>query len=129
VRIFADTSALFALLDEDDDGHARAAAFVRGSLGTDALVTTNYVVIESVALVRRRLGVESVRRLIDRVLPAIDISWVEPDLHARALAAYRSAPGTSLVDRVSFEVMRRDAIGTAFAFDDDFAREGFRMVP
>jgi predicted nucleic acid-binding protein len=35
----------------------------------------------------------------------------------------------SFVDRVSFELMRRDRIETAFAFDRDFAREGFRRVP
>jgi len=29
----------------------------------------------------------------------------------------------------SFEIMRRRGIGTAFAFDDDFARQGFELVP
>lgn len=35
----------------------------------------------------------------------------------------------SLVDCVSFEVMRRLAISTAFAFDRDFARVGFQTIP
>jgi predicted nucleic acid-binding protein len=36
---------------------------------------------------------------------------------------------TSLVDWVSFEVMRRRGIETAFAFDRDFATAGFAVVP
>jgi predicted nucleic acid-binding protein len=35
----------------------------------------------------------------------------------------------SLVDWVSFEVMRRTGIDVAFAFDDDFRAQGFRTVP
>jgi predicted nucleic acid-binding protein len=35
----------------------------------------------------------------------------------------------TLVDLVSFEVMRRLQIETAFAFDRDFARQGFALVP
>lgn len=33
------------------------------------------------------------------------------------------------VDLVSFEVMRRLGIDEAFAFDDDFAAAGFRVLP
>ncbi len=43
------------------------------------------------------------------------------------MAAARS--GVSFVDRVSFELMRRERIDAAFAFDRDFVREGFRRVP
>ena len=35
----------------------------------------------------------------------------------------------SLVDMVSFEVMRRAGIRDAFAFDDHFVRFGFRSRP
>jgi len=30
---------------------------------------------------------------------------------------------------VSFEVMRRHALETAFAFDRDFANQGFQTIP
>jgi predicted nucleic acid-binding protein len=43
------------------------------------------------------------------------------------LAAVRR--DVSLVDWVSFEVMRRSGIGTAFAFDRDFRRHGFATIP
>ena len=35
----------------------------------------------------------------------------------------------SLVDWTSFLVMRRRGISTSFAFDDDFAAQGFRTLP
>jgi len=35
----------------------------------------------------------------------------------------------SLVDWVSFELMRRHGIGRAFSFNEDFARQGFTAVP
>jgi predicted nucleic acid-binding protein len=35
----------------------------------------------------------------------------------------------SLVDCVSFEVMRRRDITSAFAIDTDFSKQGFTVVP
>jgi len=35
----------------------------------------------------------------------------------------------SLVDWVSFEVMRREGISTAFGFDRDFVEQGFALIP
>jgi predicted nucleic acid-binding protein len=37
--------------------------------------------------------------------------------------------GISFVDRTSFELMRAEGIARAFAFDRDFARQGFETVP
>lgn len=33
------------------------------------------------------------------------------------------------MDRVSFEMMRREGVDVAFAFDPDFASEGFELIP
>lgn len=40
-----------------------------------------------------------------------------------------TARGVSLVDRVSFEVMRRLGFTIAFAFDAHFHKFGFRALP
>jgi predicted nucleic acid-binding protein len=60
-----------------------------------------------------------------------EIVWVDEDLHRAATAAFLAAirRGTSFVDRVSFELMRRRSIETAFAFDRDFTAEGFSVIP
>lgn len=92
-------------------------------------MTPNYVVMEATALVGRRLGREAVRDLHLRLLRPIDIAWVDQETHELALSAFLAGPQISLVDRVTFEVMRRLRIGTAFTFDRHFAQEGFEVVP
>jgi len=129
VKVFVDTSALLAVLDEDDRHHAEAAEIFRTLLASAAeLVTHNYIEIESLALVRRRLGSTAALVLTNGVLPTMHTMWVDEALHRAAIAAHRGSASVSLVDQVSFEVMRREGIDTAFAFDADFEVQGFRRA-
>lgn len=126
-RIFVDTSALLALLDEDDRFHRDAAETLRAIGPAAELVTHNYVHVEALALARRRLGGAAVGRLVSDLLPRLATIWVDEALHGVALAAVSTGTGSiSLVDRVSLEVMRREGIDQAFAFDADFEAQGFR---
>ena len=129
MSVFVDTSALYALLDEGDAHHAEASDVLRRLVGTE-LVTHAYVVVEISGLVGRRLPWPASERLIDGILPVIDVEPVAADLHIGAMAAYRTSGSAraSLVDHVSFALMRSRGIGRAFAYDDDFAREGFQLV-
>lgn len=130
VTVFVDTSALIALLDAGDTRHAEAGATLEWLRSNADLVTTNYVQIEALAVARRRLGRDAGARLLNSFFPLIRLIWVDPEVHAAALAAYRSPDSAvSVVDRVSFTVMRQQAISTVFAFDNDFAREGFVAPP
>jgi predicted nucleic acid-binding protein len=126
VKVFVDTSAWLALLDEDDRHHGEARALFEALIATAELVTHNYVEVETLALARRRLGSDAVARLTDDLLPALTTVWVDEPLHRIALAAHRAGGASvSLVDRVSFEVIRREGIGAALAFDADFDAQGF----
>lgn len=127
MKVFVDTSGLYALLDEDDAQH-RAAADIFGRMpATTELVTHNYVLVEAIALVRRRLGPAAETRLIDEILPIVRIVWVDEATHRDAVATYRAAGrSASLVDHVSFAVLRNAAVNLAFAFDADFERRGIR---
>jgi predicted nucleic acid-binding protein len=129
VSVFVDTSALYALLDAADAGHERAFRGSERILGEE-LLTHSYVMVETVSLVRRRLGAEPAARLIDEVLPAIRIVDVDETLRGRAIAAFRAAVSSSvsLVDRTSFEFMRTHGISRAYALDPDFETEGFELV-
>ena len=132
MALFVETSALFAVFDADDQNHARARAVWVEVLGRrELLITTNYVVVESFALAQRRLGLDAVRALHTDVLPVLRVEWVDRPLHEAGVAALLTAGrrGLSLVDCVSFEVMRRLGLQTAFAFDQDFAEQGFQCVP
>ncbi len=127
--IFFDTSASFAVLDADDPNHLVANDVLRRHLD-GRFVTHNYVVVESVALIQRRLGLRYVRAFTDRLLPLIEVLWVDRSQHERAVADLVTSRRrrVSLVDRVSFDLMRQNGIRTAFAFDRDFAREGFTLL-
>jgi predicted nucleic acid-binding protein len=128
VSVFVDTSALLAVLDGDDESHARADVAWRKLLASEEpLATTNYVLVETFALLQSRLGLDAVRALEQDVVPALRVIWVQPELHAAAATALLTAGRRrlSLVDCVSFEAMRRAGIRRAFVFDRHFAEQGF----
>ncbi len=126
MKIFVDTSALYAILDEDDPRHADAARAFSRLLDIAELVTHNYVLVETELLVRRRLGPAAVTTLLDRLLPSVTTVWVDEGTHRAAVEAWRAGGGkASLVDYVSFVVMRRMGIETSLAFDADFESHGF----
>lgn len=127
---FVDTSALYALVVPDDADHASAVAALRLLRGRP-LVTHNYVVVESAALTQARGGITATRRLVEDLLPIVSVEWVERSLHERAMTALLadSGRGISLVDHVSFALMRDLGMTAAFAFDEDFADQGFDLIP
>jgi predicted nucleic acid-binding protein len=128
MRVFVDSSALLAILDARDANHERATAMLKASLRGDGLLTHNYVHVEAEQLVRRRLGAEAATRLLEELLPAIQTLWVDEGIHAQAAAALAGkGRAVSLVDQVSFALMRSLNVNTALAFDADFDREGYRL--
>jgi predicted nucleic acid-binding protein len=94
-------------------------------------VTTNYVVLESMALLQSRLGMPAVRGFRDAILPLVRIEWIDEIVHGQAGSAFIAADrrGLSLVDLASFETMRRLGIRSAFTIDRHFRQYGFQTVP
>ena len=127
-----DSSAFYAYLDGRDRYHQVARATLAELIeARDDLVTHNYVVVESSALIQRRLGAEAVRVFLDDVLPAVRVLWIDEPTHRLASAAMLGSlsRGVSLVDWTSFIIMRELRIDRAFAFDSDFESQGFRVIP
>jgi predicted nucleic acid-binding protein len=129
VTVFIDTSALLALLDSGDDNHDRALRGREVILGHRWL-THSYVVAESLALVRRRLGGAATARFIDELLPAVDVDDVDQTLREATIRSYRQVltASVSYVDHVSFTFMRDHEITQAWAIDQDFVTAGFELV-
>ncbi len=132
MRIFIDTSAFYALLDRDDAHHPRAKrAWTELLQAVHTLVTSKYILVETFALLLNRLGIEAARAFHDDILPLINIESVASGTHRSGVAALLSASrrDLSLVDCVSFEVMRTSGINTVFAFDKHFKAQGFAILP
>ena len=130
--IIVDTSALIAFLDADQPRHAEVIdTWDRAIADEKALFTSNYVPVESFALVQHRLGLEALRALAYVLVPMLRVLWIDEELHAAAVASLFIAGRRklSLVDCTSFELMRRHGLAEALALDDDFSRQGFRRLP
>ncbi|MEW6751159.1 MAG: PIN domain-containing protein [Candidatus Latescibacterota bacterium] len=129
---FVDTSALYAVLDAADDHHPGAAAEWRRLLTAQVpLVTTNYVLLETTALLQHRLGLEAVRALERDILPVLAVQWVDESAHRAGMSAVLVAArrDVGLVDCVSFSTMRELGLHEVFAFDEHFAQQGFACLP
>jgi predicted nucleic acid-binding protein len=130
--VFVDTSALLAVLNADDVDHHRVDEVWTTLLDDrEPLRTHSYVIVETTALVQSRQGMEAVRALHHDILPILAVRFPDADLHGRAATALIAAGRrrVSLVDWVSFEMMREERIAEAFALDDDFTEQGFRLRP
>lgn len=132
MRIFIDTSAIYALIDRDDADHKKAKKIWIDLLNSEnILITSNYVLVESFALIQNRLGLKAVRGFQEDMLPLINIEWVNAETHKSGMSALLAASKRklSLVDCVSFEIMRTLGIKRAFAFDPHFKEQGFQCLP
>lgn len=132
MTIFVDTSAFYALLAEHDPSHPDAKdAWSSIQARRDTLITSSYVLLEAMSLIQRRLGMQAARDFHAALIPVLTVSWVDSQRHTRAMDAFLVAGrrDLSLVDCVSFDVMRAMGVDTAFAFDGHFTQQGFTCIP
>jgi len=72
MNCFTDTSAFYAVLDRDDENHPQAGRLWKKIIENEfRLVTTNYVIVETVALLQSRIGMEAVRVFHEDILPLV----------------------------------------------------------
>ncbi len=132
MSVLVDTSAFYALLDRDDQFHEPAKQFWFDGLDRqETFVTHNYITVETHAIVQSRLGMDASRAFEDDLLSPVDMIWIDEELHHRSLEAHMAADerNISLVDRISFLLMRKHNLSEAFCFDDDFSKHGLKTKP
>jgi uncharacterized protein len=130
-RVFVDTSAVLAFTVADDAAHSRAhLAFGNLAARQAALVTTSYVLVETYALLGRRLGLKAVASFRADFAPLLDVQWVDAALHEDGLdlLLQRRLRDLSLVDAVSFLVIRRQRLDEVWAYDRHFKAEDLPLV-
>lgn len=128
--IFVDTSAWFAVFSRRDANHAAAAVAIRTF--REPLVTTDYVVDETLTLLRAR---GESRRSLAFGCRIIDGGWARLAhiTEADFADAWRLYPSFhdkqwSFTDCTSRIVIQRLGIPRAFAFDDHFRQFGVVAV-
>jgi predicted nucleic acid-binding protein len=129
--VFADTSALFGLMAQNDRIHEEAKqAFNYLGRQEAMLVTSSYVLVETIALLQNRVGLAAVQDFYVKLQPLLEIIWVDERWHQRAMQRLLSSQRRklSLVDCVSFEIIEMKKLDYAFAFDEHFEQEGIPVV-
>lgn len=130
--IYVDTSAFLALVHSDDPNYEQAMQTWKKLIEDEQrLVSNNYVLVESIALIQRRVGLRAVSILHNDILPFVEIDWLDEELHNAIVKAVlkTNRRQISLVDSSSFDTMRRYEIETVFAFDSHFSDQGFEIIP
>ena len=126
--IFVDTGAWIALTDKSDRYHQDARAiYERLKLQRRRLVTTDYILDETVTRLRYDSGHSAAVRFLDRVgaserTGVLRLISIAPAIFQSAVTLFRQYDTAlvSLTDCISFVVCEQYQITEAFAFDQHF---------
>ena len=131
-RIFVDTSAYYAAVDQRDASHAAVAATMRELFAARRrLKTTNAVLFELHGLQLNRLG----RRVALATLSELRVSQTivrvreRDETRADEILSRYADKDFSLTDALSFAVMERLGVGAALTLDRHFAQFGWMIIP
>lgn len=132
--LFVDTAGWMMLADARDPHHARARKARDDWLeGGGHLLSTDFVMDETLTLIRVRLGIDSAERWWDQVAGSrcLHWEWVDSDRAEKArhwFFGWRDK-AFSYTDCTSFVVMRERRVRQALTSDHHFAQAGFQLVP
>jgi predicted nucleic acid-binding protein len=123
VSVFIDTNVFVAAADAGEARHARARKILT-QLTPEGPITTDHVLIEVWAILRRRAGWEAAERFLAGLRGSpVTLEPVAPADMERAEAIGATWPDQrfDLVDRTSMAVMERLGCSRVASFDRDFA--------
>lgn len=130
--IFVDTSAFIALADSDDKFYQQASVWWKKNK-LSRLATTNLVVAETLGWLRYKRGKKIAVEVGENLLFSDDLKTIRAERQdenkAWKLFNRVEGRGISMIDCISFAVMKRLNIKQVFAFDQDFADVGFNVLP
>lgn len=135
--VFVDTSAFKAYYDKKDRHHLIARSFVNGVVRREnefrLFVTSDYILDETVTLVKIACGTKEASRFLDIIQKSriVMVISVGEDCFKKAKETFEkhTDKGWSFTDCTSFTLMRELGIRNAFTFDEDFKQAGFKIHP
>ncbi len=133
--LFVDTSAFLALYIKNDDFHQHAIeALTQLKVISYLLITSNFILDETYTFIRARKGKKEALdfgQVLVNNSDIIKIVRITVNDEKKAFDYFQTLDGRgiSFTDCTSFALMKRIGIKTAFTFDDDFKRAGFKVIP
>lgn len=132
--VFVDTAGWMACADAADPAHQRSCAARDAALkGGQTLVTTDFVVDETLTLMRFRLGLGAAEAWWRQVDGSERLHWERVDVdrfeQGRQLFFQHHDKDFSFTDCTSFAVMRELRLTHALTTDRHFEQMGFQMLP
>lgn len=132
--VFVDTAGWMACADQADPAHqhsraARDAVLKAGQI----LITTDFVVDETLTLIRFRLGLRAANAWWLQIDGSARLRWERIDVdhfeRARSLFFHYRDKDLSFTDCTSIAVMRALKLSTVITTDHHFQQMGFDMLP
>lgn len=130
--IYIDTSAFYALIDRSDRYHEQAKDLWPSLLESHiSLMTSNYVVSETINLLQHRLGFEAANLWNKAMLSAVEVNWVDQATHQLGYELWMTLGRrhSTLVDCISYLTMNRHQVEKAFCFKTSYAEQGYTLLP
>ena len=136
-KIFVDTSAWYALINDEDKNHRRAKLYYLSLIKRRfALVTSSDVLTETYTRLRYSIGHRFAVHFHGMIEMArqqgfLQVVWVNEEIAREAWDIFERYDDQlfSFQDCTSFVIARRLGIRDVFAFDEDFGAMGFRVWP
>ena len=131
--VFADTSFFFALVAKRDPAHRQAVkAFAKLLRAQSRVITTDYIIDETLTLTKARINAPAALALLDRIerSEAINLEDIAPQRFdaAKAFFAKHADHGYSFTDCTSFVLMRELRMTQALTTDRHFIEAGFEAL-
>lgn len=94
------------------------------------LQTSNYIIVETLALLQSRLGFEAANLWYQDVLSLAEVLWIDGSMHNLAYELWLGLGRRKLSfgDSVSFLAMKHYKVQKVFGFDKHFDEQGFEIV-
>lgn len=130
-KIFVDTSAFYALLDRADPNHKDASSLWERLMNDNfTLVTTNYVVSDTMQLLQNRLGYEAAKVWHKEILSIFELLWIDENTHQKAYELWLTLGNfpVSFIDCTSFVTMHHHHVEKVFCFQANFKTHGFQLI-
>ncbi len=130
MKIFIDTSALYAMYNISDPLHEKSIVSLDNIPDEAELITSSNVVGETISLLSMRLSKNDALSFYNEVLFGIETVIVDLEIFNDAIALFKKikSKNVSFVDCTSFVICKNQKIDFVFTFDKHFGKQGIKVL-